>query len=137
MEQVVEAVAALRYRDHDIGLFRPADQSPFERISLSDQRKSLAKRIEAGRKSLARALELDSHEKTVLLEIGILLAVENEAVMLGQKSGHGGHQADPVFCGEGKNIVFCHMDIAFSAPNWPKVENFKSGIYPCAEVCSD
>src|SRR5690606_30803874 len=84
-------------------------QRPVEAEAFGDGREVRAQRLAVRREARAGAPELDAHEEMAGLEIGILLAVEDEAVDGGEPAGDGGDDPRPVGAGEGEDMgVFGH-----------------------------
>src|SRR3569623_1202671 len=94
MKKVIEAVARFGARDQKAGPFGGRDQLPIESEPGRHRLETGAQRGKSCRKARAGALELDSHEEAASIEIGILLAVEDETVGLCQPAAHSGN--DPV-----------------------------------------
>jgi hypothetical protein len=64
-----------------------------------------AKGIFIGREASAGRLELDPHEEAAGFDIGILLAVEDEAVDRGEVSADRGNDADPVLARQSEDMT--------------------------------
>ena len=60
-------------------------------------------------KARSGRLELQAHEEAAGIEVGILLAVEDEAVVVGERRRHRRDDADGVFAVEGKDIAVGHQ----------------------------
>src|SRR3546814_18800867 len=80
VEQVVEAMAALRHRDDEARLGGAVAEPRVHGEARDDWRECGLHSGQPLREARSRAAELDAHEEAPRIEVGILLAVENEAV---------------------------------------------------------
>ena len=104
VEQVVEAMAALRHRDDEARFCRAVADPRIHRKAVDDRRERRLHARQPLGKPRTRAAKGDAHEETSRIEVGILLAVEDEAVALGEQPGHRGDDADRIDAAEGQDI---------------------------------
>src|SRR3546814_16909562 len=82
VEQVVEAMAALRHRDDEARLGGPVADPRLHLETLDDRRERRLHPRQSIGKARPFAAKFDAHEEAPRIEVGILLAVEDEAVAL-------------------------------------------------------
>jgi hypothetical protein len=104
MQQVVQAMRALRHRDQHTWACLGGIQAPVEAERLRHGRNRRPQRLSLCRITVAAADEGDAHEEPARFQIGILLAVEDEAVDPGERPRHRRDDADAVLTHQGEDL---------------------------------
>src|SRR3546814_11682791 len=97
-------MAALRHRDDEARLGGAVADPRVHRETLDDGREGRLHRRQPLGKARAGAAKFDAHEAAARIEVGILLAVEDEAVEMGQQPGDRGDDADRIGAPDGQYI---------------------------------
>src|SRR3546814_12503718 len=105
VEQVVEAIAALQNRNSEAGLGGAVAEPRVHGEARDDWRECGLHSGQPLREARSRAAELDAHEEAPRIEVGILLAVENEAVAFREQTGDCGDDADRIDTTDRKSVV--------------------------------
>src|SRR3546814_10168313 len=97
-------MAALRHRDYEARLGVAVAEPRVHGEARDDWRECGRHSGQPLREARSRAAELDAHEEAPRIEVGILLAVENEAVAFREQTGDCGDDADRIDTTEGQDI---------------------------------
>ncbi|KAI1691336.1 hypothetical protein DdX_21944 [Ditylenchus destructor] len=103
VEQVVQAVRPLRHRDHQARLLVDADSPQSSSNSAATGRNAETSASRPSGKPGPPAVKTTRMKKAPRLQIGILLAVQDEAVVPRQEPGHARDDPHPVDAGEGED----------------------------------
>jgi hypothetical protein len=105
VKQVVQAMAPLRDRDHHLHRCAAVRDCPVEAEPSRDGREVAAECRDIAREASPGRGEGDAHEEAAALDVGILLAVENEAVAFCQEAARRRYDPHPVLGREGQDVA--------------------------------